>query len=209
MPSSVDRVLIKCCSGVSINTRSQMPLVHMIPLIYIINWCQHHYFWLCAVHASQYVWTDEQMNSMYMYFIGKRSSGSTDTCQRCVNCHWLRSDSWRKGMCVTCFFFYFSLILELLIYLVTISLLLSTNKRSFLSDPMHGSTKPWFPVCPLDKQLSNFVFPGQVYCLTCSLLFLIELADDLTLPLKSNLPIRKVYFFWALQCVQFVSRIYY
>ena len=35
-----------------------------------------------------------------MYFIGKRFSGSTDTCQRCVNCHWLGSDSWRKGMCV-------------------------------------------------------------------------------------------------------------
>ena len=42
--------------------------------------------------------------TVYMYFIGKRTSGSTDTCQRCVNCHWLGSDSWRKGMCVTCVF---------------------------------------------------------------------------------------------------------
>ena len=35
-----------------------------------------------------------------IYFIGERSCGSTDTCQRCVNCHWLGSDSWGKGMCV-------------------------------------------------------------------------------------------------------------
>ena len=64
-----------------------------------------------------------------MCFLGKRFSGSTDSCQRCVNCHWLGSDSWRKGTCILCivvFFFKFLWLLSCLIYiyLVTVSLLL-------------------------------------------------------------------------------------
>ena len=39
---------------------------------------------------------------------------------------------------------------------------IASNKRNFLTDPMHGSTKPCFPATPQDKQLSNFACPEQV-----------------------------------------------
>ena len=99
-----------------------------------------------------------------MCFLGKRFSGSTDSCQRCVNCHWLGSDSWRKGMCVLLIgaIFFLSLSDCRAAYIFGYCESIASNKRNFLTDPMHGSTKPWFPATPQDKQLSNFACPEQV-----------------------------------------------